>query len=95
MIQNGARLVMEASEILDDMNFLLPAPVLGTLAAAPEMSEEERVVWDALEDGETQIDAVIGKTGLAAAVVAAQLMRMELKRLVRQLPGRVYVRVGG
>jgi DNA processing protein len=49
----------------------------------------------ALEEGETQIDAVIGKTGLAASVVAAQLMRMELKRLVRQLPGRVYVRVGG
>ena len=95
MIQNGARLVMEASEILDDMNCLLPAPVLGTLAAAPEMSEEERVLWDALEEGETQIDAVIGKTGLAASVVAAQLMRMELKRLVRQLPGRVYVRVGG
>ena len=95
LIQNGARLVMEASEILDDMNCLLPAPVLGTLAAAPEMSEEERVLWAALEEGETQIDAVIGKTGLAASVVAAQLMRMELKRLVRQLPGRVYVRVGG
>jgi DNA processing protein len=95
LIQNGARLVLDAADILDDMNALLPSSALPapTVSATPaSLTETEQVIWDALADGVTQLDTVIGRTRLDAATVSAQLMRMELKRLVKQLPGRYYVK---
>lgn len=94
LIQNGARLVLDAADIIDDLNVLLPVqPELPAAAAPPNLSETEQKLWDALVEGETALDTIIGTTGLLAATVSAQLMRMELKRLVKQLPGRRYVRI--
>ena len=97
LIQNGARLVIDAADILDDMNALLPdarspaeAPVN---QSPPSLSETEQSLWDALAEGETQMDTIIARTGLPAATASSQLMRMELKRLVKQLPGRYFVRI--
>jgi DNA processing protein len=87
--------VLDAADILDDMNALLPSSALPAPAASAtpaSLTETEQVIWDALADGETQLDTVIGRTRLDAATVSAQLMRMELKRLVKQLPGRYYVK---
>jgi DNA processing protein len=97
LIQNGARLVLDAADILDDMNALLPPsamPASEASASQPPatLTEMERTIWDALAEGETQLDVIITRTKLDAATASAQLMRMELKRLVKQLPGRYYVR---
>jgi DNA processing protein len=98
LIQNGARLVLDAGDILDDLNLLLPreaggAPGVDAAAVArPELTEGERVVWEALHTDELQLDEIIGKSGLPAAEVASGLMRLEIRRLVKQLPGRRYVR---
>lgn len=98
LIQNGARLVMDAADILDDLNALLPPSALAdatvpVMAAPAVLTDTEQRLWDALAGGETQLDAIIGQTGLPAATASSQLMRMELKRLVKQLPGRYYVRM--
>ena len=89
--------MLDAADILDDLNSLLPVSILP--AEAPrnqspgELSETEQVLWQALADGETQMDTIIARTGLPAATASSQLMRMELKRLVKQLPGRCFVRL--
>lgn len=98
LIQNGARLVLDAADILDDMNALLPPSAMMEASAPADrfpatLTEAEQVIWAALAEGETQLDAIISRTGLPAATASSQLMRMELKRLVKQLPGRYYVRV--
>jgi DNA processing protein len=99
LIQNGARLVVDAADILDDLNVLLPATAAtGTAAPAAAspaavLTETEQSIWNALAGGETQLDSIIARTGLPAATASSQLMRMELKRLVKQLPGRYYVRM--
>ena len=98
LIQNGARLVLDAADILDDMNALLPEPMFSKVDAPASqspanLSETEQLLWNALEDGETQLDTIIARTALPAATASSQLMRMELKRLVKQLPGRRYVRI--
>lgn len=98
LIQNGARLVLDAGDILDDMNALLPEPMF-SLTEAPgaqapaNLTETEQRIWDALGSEEAHLDQVIARTALSAAVASSQLMRMELKRLVKQLPGRHYVRI--
>lgn len=114
LIQNGARLVLDAGDILEDLNQLLPAeslplfpvereiPPTGeeaeaqlTADGAPEPSglpAGEQWLWNALKAGPCQLDDLIGRSGLPASEVTVGLMRLELRRLVRQLPGRYYLR---
>src|SRR6266478_5710169 len=88
LIQQGAKLVMDASDILDDLQILLPntkpAPE-ATVRALPELSEEERRVYDAIRETETSIDDIATKADLPSGTVSSILLRLELKRLVKQL----------
>jgi DNA processing protein len=84
-----------------------PPPVAGpsgpaaATAAAPVGTAEpeaagqagpESAVLGVLSEEELHIDEVCARTGLPAHEVSATLMMLELKRRVRQLPGRFFVR---
>src|SRR6267378_3925277 len=97
LIQQGAKLVMDASDILDDLQILLPETKPSPEAAArtlPALSDEERRVYDAIESTETAIDDIGRKCQLPSATVSSVLLRLELKRLVKQLPGKYFVKLG-
>src|SRR5450432_4036846 len=97
LIQQGAKLVMDASDILDDLQILLPETKPSPEVAArplPELTTEERRVYDAIESSETPIDRIATKSDLPSAVVSSALLRLELKRLVKQLPGKYFVKLG-
>src|SRR2546426_502732 len=97
LIQQGAKLVMDASDILDDLQILLPeAKPLPEAASRrlPPLSEEERRVYDAIDTSETPIDDIAAKAALPSAVVSSTLLQLELKRLVKQLPGKYFVKLG-
>src|SRR6476469_6923769 len=96
LIQQGAKLVMDASDILDDLEILLPEakPIAAATRPLPELSESERSVYDAIEASETAIDAIAAKCNLPSPTVSSVLLRLELKRLVKQLPGKYFVKLG-
>jgi DNA processing protein len=97
LIQQGAKLVMDASDVLDDLQILLPETKPSPEAAArplPPLSKEERRVYDAIEASETAIDQIAAKCDLPSATVSSTLLRLELKRLVKQLPGKYFVKLG-
>src|SRR3954468_7343482 len=90
LIQQGAKLVMEASDIVDDRSILLPeakpAPE-ATVRPLPTLTDDERRVYDAINASETSIDDIATRAALPSATVSSTLLRLELKRLVKQLPG--------
>jgi DNA processing protein len=97
LIQQGAKLVMEASDILDDLEVLLPEAKPSPQAAArplPTLTDDERRVYDAIEATETSIDDIATKSDLPSGSVSSTLLRLELKRLVKQLPGKYFVKLG-
>jgi DNA processing protein len=97
LIQQGAKLVMDARDILDDLQILLPETKPSPEAAArtlPALSDEELRVYDAIESTETAIDDISRKCLLPSATVSSALLRLELKRLVKQLPGKYFVKLG-
>ncbi len=97
LIQQGAKLVMSANDILDDLQILLPETKPAPEAAArplPTLSEEERRVYDAIDAAETSIDSIAARSELPSAAVSATLLRLELKHLVKQLPGKFFVKLG-
>ena len=52
------------------------------------LSDEERSVVQILEQGERLVDDVIAQTGLPAGKLLSLLTMMELKGVVRRLPGK-------
>ncbi|MDQ2824521.1 MAG: DNA-processing protein DprA [Verrucomicrobiota bacterium] len=97
LIQQGAKLVMSASDILDDLQVLLPETKPSPEAAVrplPELSSDERRIYDAIDSSETPIDQIAAKCDLPSATVSSTLLRLELKHLVKQLPGKYFVKLG-
>jgi DNA processing protein len=96
LIQQGAKLVMDASDLLDDLQILLPETKPSPEAAVralPLLTADERRVYDAIETNETSIDAIATTSELPSGTVSSVLLRLELKRLVKQLPGKYFVKL--
>lgn len=98
LIRDGATLLTDAGELIDEMGGLGLQVSTNTPAepeaetTMPELPEEESKVLGAIGDGESGIDRVIEITGLPAPTVTATLLKLEMKRLVRALPGFRYAR---
>jgi DNA processing protein len=98
LIKKGAKLCEGAEDILSEFEYLFPGsnrpPSPGETGVLPalELSENEQKVYDALDDEERSIDEVIRKSGLPSSAVSVALLGLEMKRVVKQLPGKLFVR---
>ena len=119
LIQQGAKLVMEAEDILEELTMLpglspapsypdvkarpnetppvtlasIPPAVLPTARDVSSFTPDEQAVYQAVEHDETPVDRIIGKCGLPTSVVSSTLFVLELKKFIKQLPGKHYVRL--
>jgi len=95
LIRDGATLVADASHILDDLGelpFARKASSAESQAEIPELPDEEAAVFAVLSSDEMPVDRIIERCGLPAHVVTATLMKLEMRRLVRALPGFRFAR---
>jgi len=99
LIKKGAKLCESAEDILSEFEYLFPvsnrplAPnETGTLPALTLPDNEQKVVDCLVESQERTIDEVIRSSGLPASAVSVALLSLEMKRIVKQLPGRCFVR---
>lgn len=108
LIQQGAKLVLDGQDILEDYELLpgMSKPtsqdemdfsgskieVLPAQAAPVVLSEVEEKILSLMGGDEWHIDDLAGATGLPHGPLSAQLMRLEMKRLIRALPGKWFAR---
>ncbi len=101
LIQQGAKLVASAADILEEFPYVFPAAAAGadqTAGAgspgpAAGLSVEETRLWQALGPYPTHIDDLARVLRLAAGQLAGLLLQLELKGLVRQTPGKRFERI--
>jgi len=105
LIQQGARLVTSADDILDELGTLIPRSATAfspekkahastsDSSPAPALTHDETLLITALEAGELTLDELSAATRLPGHKVSSTLIGLEMKRLVRVLPGHRYVRV--
>src|SRR5215212_5225285 len=98
LIKKGAKLCEGAEDILSEFEYLFPASNRPASAAetgvlpALELSETEQLVYETLSHDDISIDDVIERAGLPASAASVALLSLEMKRLVKQLPGRRYIK---
>jgi DNA processing protein len=101
LIKQGAKLVENVDDVLEELLPQLDAETRERLVkrAAREATtpgrpdEKEAVVYNFLSWEAVHIDDLIEKTELSAADVSSSLLSMELKGLLRRLPGHFYIRL--
>ncbi len=94
LIQQGAKLVTGAEDILDDLNALFPPTRVAAPSPAPtNLSEDEIVLLSALEEGESSLDDLVSKCSLPTQKVSSSLLALEMKRLVKKLSGQRFVKL--
>jgi DNA processing protein len=94
LIKNGAKLVESVDDILEEYEFLIPphereAPAAFT-AARPDvpMTEVESAIVEALWNEPLDVDSLAREAGLKSQELSGILLGLEMKRVVRMLPGR-------
>ncbi len=97
LIRNGAALCENAEDILAEFEHLALDQALGQADGAEpvplaNLTDHEQAVLDVLDATEQPIDTVIANSGLPVATVSVALLGLEMKRLARQLPGKLFAR---
>ena len=98
LIKKGAKLCEGPEDILSEFEYLFPtsnrppAPNETGVLPALELSENEQKIFGALDGEELAIDDLIRRSGLPSSAVSVALLSLEMKRLVRQLPGKIFVK---
>jgi DNA processing protein len=101
LIKDGAKLTEDVEDVLSEFEYLLPrkaeetrdgAAEVGGIKSAFKLSEMEEKVMAHVSNEEVAIDDIIRGSGLTSAAVSATLLSLEMKRLVKQLPGKQYAR---
>ncbi len=106
LIKQGAKLVEDSQDIIEELKprlktLLKEIPAQNKSKEAKESSKppssgltkEESNIFNLLTANPRHIDEIIDESGWSAPLVMSALMRLELKHLIKQLPGKLFVKV--
>jgi DNA processing protein len=97
LIKEGAKLVESAEDIIEELlpmvDRKLHRHVEGLpMSEHPELNEKEQQLWELLGMDPLHIDAIASELDFALSETAELLLRLEIKGVVKQLPGTFFVR---
>lgn len=96
LIKQGAKLIEKADDILEEFGFggshaKEGAVLRSNLDSLPDMTESEKKIYEVVGDYPIHIDEIVRIAGMDAGQVSSILMEMELRGIVRQLLGKMFV----
>jgi len=108
LIKNGAKLIESVEDVTEALGYIGRKIQTHTSAAAAQAEEEmdsplfdvaklnlsssERLVYDCLDKEPVHVEQIIAEVDLSAGDVNAALVSLQLKGLIRQLPGSLFLR---
>lgn len=90
LIRQGAKAVYDPSEILEELGVLNNSPV--AVVDLTSLTEDQKKIWDFLENNSEHIDEISRKLNLEIAKTAANLIKMEISGIVKNLGSGIYCR---
>ncbi|HJZ96002.1 MAG TPA: DNA-processing protein DprA, partial [Candidatus Solibacter sp.] len=92
LIRKGATLVRGPDDVLQELEGLPGDHHSAPAAPPPALDETQQRIWDSLADGPRHLDEIVQSLGLAAGPLSGTLLILEMKKIVRRLPGNRYER---
>ncbi len=106
LIKDGARLVQSVDDVMEELNLAEITPVSGedkdkiderrekkTKAYIyNSLTEDEKKVYKILSDEPIYIDDIFNKATLGPAEASKAILSLQLKSLIKELPGKQFVR---
>ena len=95
LIKQGAKVVTSVEDILDELQPQL-APMLKKDAPTREvtsLAETEKALFETLTNEPRHIDEIVLSTGQSTSQVLSTLLSLELKDLVKQHAGKLFVKL--
>ena len=94
LIQQGAKPALCVNDILEELG--IESPPVGAVPSAgrpppADLTELQRSLWEALVAHTAHVDALVAGTGRDTAEVLTALTELELRGLVAQRPGMIFV----
>ncbi len=103
LIKQGAKLVTCVEDILEELKvpiqgYLKRETGLGKQEVEPKpislnLPEDEQQIYSYVNDRPIHMDELSERCGVMISSVGSLLFRLELKKLVKQLPGKMFVRI--
>lgn len=90
LLKEGAKLVETVADILEE--YQMQPLFTGEASGRPALTPDEMLLLDMLTALPRHLDELIEETGRPAADIGAALTFLQLKGLVRQLPGKFFLR---
>lgn len=95
LIKRGAKLVEDAEDIIeefpDEVRSYLK-PIEKPKGEDDTLPSDEKLIFSLIDDESIHIDRIIEQSNLPAGVVSGILVKLELKGLIKQLSGKMFVR---
>ncbi len=94
LIRDGAQLCGDTDDVLEEFDHIFVSTKVGSEESRPmpKLNGHEEKIYVTLSHEELTVDEIVGQTSLSVAEVTVALLQLELKRLAKQLPGRLFVR---
>jgi len=100
LIKEGAKLVESAADILEELGYKIESekkeaslPGTGVKNIRVSVTEEEKLIMDIIKHEPMPIDDISNVMNIPVERLAGVLLKLELKKLVKTLPGENFVRI--
>ncbi|MCX5680324.1 MAG: DNA-processing protein DprA [Candidatus Omnitrophica bacterium] len=106
LIKDGAGLVQSVDDVIEELSIKEIKPLNDEICGKTDgkiarmtkayvynsLTEDERMVYKALSDEPIYIDDIIGSSGIDIGRASKALLSLELKNLIREVPGKQFIR---
>ncbi len=96
LIKEGSKIALSSKEVLEELGVEIKNQLANEIIDEKEkihLSEEEYKIYELIDQNPSHIDIISSRCGQGIGLLMGCMLNLELKGVVKQLPGQYYIRV--